>query len=311
MTAWRKGEPKSDKNAVPVKLIDAITGEPVDLAELFGSISVDVGDISLGSITIKDGASGDLAAVDAFGRVSVDGSSVTQPISAAALPLPGGASTAANQTTIISALGDIVTNTTGLATEAGQVAQQAALEDIVTAVQGTLTIAFAAPQHAIIDNTVTITGALTDTQLRASAVPISGAISFTVPQHVIIDSGTVAVTGPLTDTQLRATPVPVSGSVTATIAGDAASNGSVALTTGGTAQDLFASATPTNGYLIVNPDANEILWLNEGADAVANGTGCIPIFPLGGYETPPLYKPYGRVSVVAATTGHKITARKW
>lgn len=42
-------------------------------------------------------------------------------------------------------------------------------------------------------------GGLTDTQLRATPVPISG---------------TVTATGPLTDTQLRATPVPVSGTVT-------------------------------------------------------------------------------------------------
>jgi len=47
-----------------------------------------------------------------------------------------------------------------------------------------------------------VTGPLTDTQLRASAVPVSLA-STTI-------TGSVAVTGPLTDTQLRATPVPVS-----------------------------------------------------------------------------------------------------
>lgn len=45
---------------------------------------------------------------------------------------------------------------------------------------------------------LTVTGPLTDAQLRASAVPVSG---------------------PLTDAQLRATPVPVSGTVTATVAG--------------------------------------------------------------------------------------------
>lgn len=242
---WRKGEPKSDRNPVPVKLVDAITGEPVDLTELFGSISVDVGDIDLGSITIKDGASGNLAAVDASGRVSVDGSSVTQPVSAASLPLPLGAATAASQTTIISALGDIVTNTTGLATEAGQVAELSALEDIVTATE---------------------------------------AIQAAVEDTLDVD---------------------------ATITGSAGSSGSVALTTGGAAEDLFSGATPTNGYLVINPSADEIMWINEGADAAPNGTGSIPIFPLGGYETPPLYKPFGRVSVVAATTGHKITARKW
>ncbi len=50
-----------------------------------------------------------------------------------------------------------------------------------------------------ITNSVAVTGPLTDTQLRATPVPVSG---------------TVTASGPLTDTQLRATPVPVSGTVT-------------------------------------------------------------------------------------------------
>jgi hypothetical protein len=54
---------------------------------------------------------------------------------------------------------------------------------------------------------------LTDAQLRAAAVPVSGTF-FQATQPVSI-AAPVAVTGPLTDTQLRATPVPVSGTVTA------------------------------------------------------------------------------------------------
>lgn len=50
-------------------------------------------------------------------------------------------------------------------------------------------------------NPVAVTGPLTDTQLRATPVPISGTVT--------------ATTGGLTDTQLRLTPVPISGSVTA------------------------------------------------------------------------------------------------
>jgi hypothetical protein len=51
-----------------------------------------------------------------------------------------------------------------------------------------------------------VTGPLTNTELRASAVPVS-MTSTTI-------TGSVAVTGPLTDTQLRATAVPISGTVT-------------------------------------------------------------------------------------------------
>lgn len=75
-----------------------------------------------------------------------------------------------------------------------------------------------------------VSGPLTDAQLRASAVPVSGTfwqvtqpVSGTfwqVTQPVSIATmPSTPVTGPLTDTQLRATPVPVSGTVTATTGG--------------------------------------------------------------------------------------------
>jgi hypothetical protein len=53
-----------------------------------------------------------------------------------------------------------------------------------------------------ISGTVPVSGPLTDTQLRATAVPVSGTVGV---------SGTVPVSGPLTDTQLRAAALPVSG----------------------------------------------------------------------------------------------------
>lgn len=77
------------------------------------------------------------------------------PVSAASLPLPTGAATSALQVTGNASLASIDSKLT-------------------------------AP--------LSVTGPLTDTQLRASPVPVSG---------------------PLTDTQLRATPVPISGTVTA------------------------------------------------------------------------------------------------
>lgn len=69
-----------------------------------------------------------------------------------------------------------------------------------------------------ISGTVTVTGALTDTQLRASAVSVSGTVTANqgTSPWVTSVSGSVTVTGPLTDTQLRATPVPVSGPLTDT-----------------------------------------------------------------------------------------------
>lgn len=86
--------------------------------------------------------------------------------------------------------------------------------------------------------TQVVTGPLTDAQLRATPVPVSGTVTttFSGTQNVNIVStipvpvtdnggsltidgtvsvsGSITVTGPLTDTQLRASPVPVSGTIT-------------------------------------------------------------------------------------------------
>lgn len=79
-------------------------------------------DVTLGSaqiqyIKIMDGTIGgtNKVAVTSNG-LAIDGSGVTQPISAISLPLPTGASTSANQTTEISYLSTIATNTTNAGT---------------------------------------------------------------------------------------------------------------------------------------------------------------------------------------------------
>jgi hypothetical protein len=89
-------------------------------------------------------------------------------------------------------------------------------------------------------------------------------------------------------------------------------DGSATITAGGTAQNLFSAATPANGFEIGNPDASEDLWVSDSTTAAANGTGSYRVAANGGtYTTPTGYKPVGAVSIVGATTGHKITARKW
>jgi len=206
--------------------------------------------------------------------VEVDGSGVTQPISAASLPLPTGAATSANQSTANASLSSIDSKLTS-----------------PLAVTGTF---FQATQPVSIAASVAVTGPLTDAELRASPVPISGSITATNPSVtatgaavpadatfvagsdgtnavaikvsaagvVSVDgsavtqpvsiAASVAVTGPLTDTQLRATPVPVSGTVS----------------TGGlTDAELRASAVPVSaaqtGTWTVQPGntANTTAWL--------------------------------------------------
>lgn len=89
-------------------------------------------------------------------------------------------------------------------------------------------------------------------------------------------------------------------------------DGSTTITTGGTAQNLFSGNTPANGFAVYNSDSSEAMWVSDSTTAAANGTGSIYIAPLGGYETPHRgYRPVGPVSVIAATTGHKFTARTW
>lgn len=104
-------------------------------------------------------------------------------------------------------------------TNAGTFATQATLTAETTKVIGTVNLSAAQTLANVTtvgtitnvvhidDNagSITVDGPLTDVQLRATPVPVSGTVT----------------TGGLTDTQLRATPIPISGSVTVTGAGDA------------------------------------------------------------------------------------------
>ena len=108
---------------------------------------------------------------------------------------------------------------------------------------------------------------LTDTQLRASAIPVSGSVSITNSNIEITNdvgnpipvSGTVntGLSQPLTDTQLRATAVPISGSVsvsnlpaTQTVAGTVTANI-------GTTNGIALDATLTGG--------NQVAIMKSGA----------------------------------------------
>ena len=113
-------------------------------------------------------------ALNQTNALKTDGSATTQPISATTLPLPSGASTATLQGTGNTSLGSIDTKLpTGLTVTANRL---------------------------LVELPAGGTG-LTNTELRATAVPVS-LTSTTI-------TGSVAITGGLTDTQIRATPLPV------------------------------------------------------------------------------------------------------
>lgn len=100
---------------------------------------------------------------------------------------PVGGATSANQVLEIAQLTDINTSAAAINTKTPTVGQKT--------MAASSPVVIASDQSAI-----AVTGPLTDSQLRATPVPVSGTVS----------------TGGLTDAQLRATPVPVSGTVAVT-----------------------------------------------------------------------------------------------
>ena len=139
-------------------------------------------------------------------------------------------------------------------------------------------------------------GGLTHLRVRASAAITGGPVAAVVAATNGLKS--VRVGNP-------------SGNPLTVTTGKTAAAGDVAITTGGTAQTLFAGATPANGWKVANPDPAEDLWVSDSATAAPNGQGSYRI-PAGGIiTTEPGERPAGPVSVYGATTGHVVTARSW
>lgn len=157
----------------------------------------------------------------------------------------------------------VQTGTPGLPTGASTAAKQPALGTAGTASADVLSVqGIAAMTPLKVDGsgvTQPVSGPLTDTQLRATPVPVSG----TVATGALTDtqlratpvpvSGTVTASGPLTDTQLRATAVPVSGTVTANL-------GTAAVTNAGT----FAVQIAANSSVNVAQVAGTATDVNSG-----------------------------------------------
>lgn len=149
-----------------------------------------------------------------------------QPVSATALPLPTGASTEAT-------LAAIKAKTDNLDVLLSTRTKPADTQ----AISGSVSVS-SAP-------TTAVTGPLTDTQLRASAVPVSGTF-FQATQPVSI-AATLPVSGPLTDAQLRASAVPVSGPLTDT--------------------QIRATPLPISGTVTVS-DGSGLLSVDDGAGSL-------------------------------------------
>lgn len=116
-----------------------------------------------------------------------------------------------------------------------------------------------------------VSGPLTDAQLRATAVPISGTVSTGLTQPLTdtqLRATAVPVSGPLTDTQLRATAVPISGTVTAN-AGTGTQNVSVQNASIPVTGTFFQATQPVSGTVTADTELPAATALG---DATANPT---------------------------------------
>jgi len=78
-------------------------------------------------------------------------------------------------------------------------------------ITGNTVYARAVAADIVVGDTIAVTGPLTNTEIRATALPVSGPLTDTQ-----IRATALPVSGPLTDTQIRATALPVSGPLTDT-----------------------------------------------------------------------------------------------
>ena len=98
---------------------------------------------------------------------------------------------------------------------------------------------------------------------------------------------------------------------------------SIALTTGGTAQNIIAASSTIRGFTIANIDttsgSGEPIWISFTTTAAASTIGSYPLAAptattfagLSSYTTPVGFGSNHAVSVIAATTGHKISCTTW
>lgn len=140
------------------------------------------------AVAVIDPATGNALAPTAAGRM---------PVEAASLPLPTGAATQATLAALLSAAQAIQTAAEALNGKATAIN--------TGAVGGT--VALDAPTLAALETINANTGGVTDAQLRATPLPVSGTFWQTTQPVSFSWAG-------LTDGQLRASPVPVTGPLT-------------------------------------------------------------------------------------------------
>lgn len=188
--------------------------------------------------------------------------------------------------------------------------------------------------------TLPVSGPLTDAQLRAVAVPVSGtfwqatqpvsgsvtANAGTGPFPISDNAGSLTVDAPvgtpafvrLSDGASPITALPVTdnagsltvdGTVTANPATGALTDRSGTITTGGTAQQAMA-ANATRKYLLIQNSSDTAMWFNFTTTAVADSPSFY-LSPNGGsFVQEGSFVSTEAISIICATTGKKWTAKE-
>lgn len=215
------------------------------------------------------------------GLLRVDGSNVTQPISATSLPLPTGAATSALQVTGNTSLGSIDLKTPAL----GQALAAASVPVVLTASQLTTltplsTVTVVQPTgtnlHVVVDASALPTGASTSalqTAGNSTLSTISGQLPATLGQKVSASSLAVVIASD----QSPVSVVPVA-SATGNLTSVAASATTVV---------VLASNAARKGAMITN-DSTAILYLAFAATSSITAFS-LKLFPNSAYITDTLY----------------------
>jgi len=241
----------------------------------------------------------------------------TQAVSAASLPLPSGASTAAKQP----ALGVAGTASSDVITVQG-IASMTALKVDGSAVTQPVSVAsLPLPSGAAtsVNQSTELTriGDITETapSTDTGSSGLNGRLQRIAQQLTALGSVNPSSLGQQTSANSLGVVLASNQSSVATKQGAVVvSDISGTITTGGTAQTISAPQAANQTYLIANVSTtNEMLWINFlGGTAAPNAAGSMPLHPQtgmneGGFIS---FTTDKAVSVFAATTGHVFTAMR-
>lgn len=201
-------------------------------------------------------------------RLLIDGSGVTQPVSAASLPLPAGASTAANQATANTSLSSI----DGKMNSLGQKVMAASMPVTIASDQasipvgasqvGTWTVALSAGSsvigHVIVDSSALPTGASTEATLAAASAKLPA----TLGQHAMAASMSVAIASDQGAVPISAASLPLpAGAATSALQ----TTGNTSLSSIDGKLTTTANGLKVDGSAVTQPISAAILPLPTGA----------------------------------------------